>query len=224
LRKHPHHNVIEFKGSYVITQEISEFNCSRKGFIQMEKGITSLDHLINERIHTCRYFTEEEVIYFITAMIDAHRHLQSLSIAHRDIKPENIILVGLDPLRYKVCDVGVGTAVGNDSTRTRTLMGTVNYLSPELLKAYRENKFSITYNPYKSDVYSLGLVLVYFCLLVKPLAKDRGEGEEQNMLALIKQIKRAYPGINGLSKTLKQMLQYNDTQRPDFDELYNKIE
>lgn len=66
----------------------------------------------------------------MSAMIDAHRHLQGLSIAHRDIKPENIILVGLDPLRYKVCDVGVGTAVGTDSTKTRTLMGTVNYLSP----------------------------------------------------------------------------------------------
>ena len=87
LRKHPHPAVIEFKGSYVVAQELSEFNCSRKGFIQMEKGITSLDHLINERVQTGKHFTEEEVMQFIGGMIDAHRHLQALSIAHRDIKP-----------------------------------------------------------------------------------------------------------------------------------------
>jgi len=127
-------------------------------------------------------------------------------------------------LRYKVCDVGVGTAVGTDSTRTRTLMGTVNYLSPELLRAYRENKFTITYNPYKSDVYSLGLVLLYFCSLKKPLAKERGEQEEKYLLALIKEVKREYSGINGLSKTLKLMLKYNDAQRPDFEELHQKIQ
>lgn len=109
-----------------------------------------------------------------------------------------------------MCDVGVGTAVGSDSTRTRTLMGTVSYLSPELLKAYRENKYNVAYNPHRSDVYSLGLVAVYFCSLGKLLAKDRGEDEEEKVLMLIKQIKRAYKGIFGLSKTLKQMLKYNE--------------
>jgi translation initiation factor 2-alpha kinase 4 len=46
-------------------------------------------------------------------MLDAHAHLQNISIAHRDIKPENIIVTCLSPLEYKVCDVGVGTAVGD---------------------------------------------------------------------------------------------------------------
>lgn len=141
----------------------------------MEKGITSLDHLIADRVQTGIRFTENEIIHFLTTMIEAHKHLQSKAIAHRDIKPENIILVGMDPLYYKVCDVGVGTAVGSDSTRTRTLMGTVSYLSPELLKAYRENKYNVAYNPHRSDVYSMGLVALFFCSLGKLLAKDRGE-------------------------------------------------
>lgn len=59
-------------------------------------------------------------------------------------------------------------------------------------------------------MYSLGLVAVYFCSLGKLLAKDRGEDEEEKVLMLIKQIKRAYKGIFGLSKTLKQMLKYNE--------------
>jgi hypothetical protein len=32
-----------------------------------------------------------------------------LKIAHRDIKPGNIIIMNLEDLEFKVCDVGVGT-------------------------------------------------------------------------------------------------------------------
>lgn len=71
------------------------------------------------------------------SMLEAHAHLQNISIAHRDIKPENIIVISLDPLEFKVCDIGVGTAVGDENTKTRTLMGTLTYLSPELLFAFK---------------------------------------------------------------------------------------
>lgn len=64
----------------------------------MEKGVTSLDNILEERTKNKTYFSEEEVISFITSMLDAHGHLQNISIAHRDIKPENIIVTSLDPL------------------------------------------------------------------------------------------------------------------------------
>ena len=47
-------------------------------------------------------------------MIKAHVYLQKKGIAHRDIKPENIIITNLDPLDFKVCDVGVGTDTSKD--------------------------------------------------------------------------------------------------------------
>lgn len=143
----------------------------------MEKGVTSLEHIINERAKTGQQFSEREVIDFITSMIDAHRHLQTLEVAHRDVKPQNIIVFEMNPLRCKVCDVGVGTAVGIDNTRTRSLIGTVSYLSPELYKAYKEGKVTTNYNPLKSDVYSLGLVALYFCSLKKLFGKDRVQNE-----------------------------------------------
>ena len=63
-----------------------------------------------------------------------------MNIAHRDIKPENILLFDQDELLFKICDVinhkfdevGVGTESRGDNTKTRTLIGTVAYLSPEL--------------------------------------------------------------------------------------------
>lgn len=95
-------------------------------------------------------------------MLAAHFHLQEMNIAHRDVKPENILLFDHDQLLFKICDVGVGTESRGENTRTRTLIGTVAYLSPELFQAYRELKYKQLYNPFKSDVFSLGLVFLYF--------------------------------------------------------------
>ena len=65
-------------------------------------------------------------------MIEAHCHLQNINIAHWDIKPSNIILTGNDDsFEFKVCDVGEGTHSINN-TKTRTIVGTNNYLSPEM--------------------------------------------------------------------------------------------
>ena len=53
----------------------------------MEKGITSLDNIIEEKIKMKGWFTEDEIITFMKSMLEAHSHLQNISIAHRDIKP-----------------------------------------------------------------------------------------------------------------------------------------
>jgi hypothetical protein len=43
--------------------------------------------------------------------------------------------MSLDPLKYKICDVGVGTDTSKDitQTKTRTLIGTLAFISSELL-------------------------------------------------------------------------------------------
>lgn len=95
-------------------------------------------------------------------------------------------------------------------------MGTITYLSPELLAAYKENKFTINYNPYKSDAYSLGLVFLYFCSLIKLNYKDRGNDEEEYISKALESIKDRYNNIAGLIKILKLMLKLSEVDRPDF--------
>ena len=77
-------------------------------------------------------------------------------------------------------------------------MGTLNYLSPELLFAFKENKFAFNYNPYKSDVYSLGLVFLYFCSLCKPNYKERIESDVRYIQRAMEIIKDKYNNIAGL--------------------------
>ena len=165
IKLHPHPNLINYKGYYMVSQEIKDGKI-KNGYIVMEKGATSLANYIKIKSENLEYFQEKNMVEFVKTMIAGHVHLEKLQIAHRDIKPENI-LIFFSPASltsFKICDVGVSTVLSSSSNTTtyRTLMGTLTFLSPELLTAYKSNKRLIQYNPYKSDVYSLGLVFLYF--------------------------------------------------------------
>ena len=78
-------------------------------------------------------------------MLDGHIYLQELGIAHRDIKPENILITSLNPINFKICDVGVGTDTSRDrnKTKTRTLIGTISFLASELFTVYKASKMTV---------------------------------------------------------------------------------
>lgn len=67
---------------------------------------------------------------------------------HRDIKPENVLIA--DDGRIKVGDFGLARAV-TTSTSTGALIGTVAYLSPELVLCQQADA--------RSDIYSVGIML-----------------------------------------------------------------
>lgn len=105
-------------------------------------------------------------------------------MAHRDIKPSNVLLFSSEPLYFKVCDVGAGTAVGFcDQTKEMTVIGTPYYLSPELYRAYKQTMHLVNYKAYKSDCYSLGLLFLEFCTLRK--IDDRLNNEREKVEAKI---------------------------------------
>jgi len=67
---------------------------------------------------------------------------------HRDVKPENVLIA--DDGRIKVGDFGLARAV-TSSTSTGALIGTVAYISPELVLGKPADA--------RSDVYSVGIML-----------------------------------------------------------------
>jgi beta-lactam-binding protein with PASTA domain len=97
----------------------------------------------------------------LSALAAAHQ----AGMIHRDVKPENVLLA--DDGRVKVADFGLARAVSAETQHTGTggiLIGTVSYLSPELVVDGRADA--------RSDVYAAGVVLYEMLTGRKPHAGD----------------------------------------------------
>lgn len=70
-------------------------------------------------------------------------------IVHRDLKPENVLLA--DDGRIKLGDFGLARAVSANTTTGQALLGTIAYLSPELVTRGIADA--------RSDLYAFGIML-----------------------------------------------------------------
>ncbi len=89
-------------------------------------------------------------IFFQIASAIDHAHNLPNPVIHRDIKPANILVT---PDRVaKVTDFGIAKVLGEEShTATGTMLGTIEYMSPEQMTGKDVDQ--------RSDVYSLGITL-----------------------------------------------------------------
>ncbi|MGZ4437954.1 Stk1 family PASTA domain-containing Ser/Thr kinase [Oryzihumus sp.] len=97
----------------------------------------------------------------LSALAAAH----AAGMIHRDVKPENVLLA--EDGRVKVADFGLARAVSAETQHTATggvLIGTVSYLSPELVVDGRADA--------RSDVYAAGVVLYEMLTGRKPHEGD----------------------------------------------------
>ncbi|CAD8127994.1 unnamed protein product [Paramecium sonneborni] len=227
IKANPHPNIIAFEDSFYYEKVTTQDKSITFGCIVMELGITNLSQYIKSKKQSDPdfRFKEQDVANFYLTMIKAHQHLQDMKIAHRDIKPENIILVNDENLNFKVCDVGFGTEIIDEESRSRTIGGTIGYQSPEIYTAFKRRKPQAKYNPYKSDVFSLGLVFLIFGTTQSMSKQQREElfDDERKLFNFLKEqrkkIKETYPRIKGISKILKLMLEISPDDRYDFIQL-----
>ena len=102
-----------------------------------------------------KYFSENQILDYFTQICLAIKHIHDRKILHRDIKSQNIFL--MKDNKIKLGDFGIAKCLNNTFEKAKTLIGTPYYLSPEIIndKPY----------DYKSDIWSLGILLYEICAL-----------------------------------------------------------
>ena len=114
-------------------------------------------YLVMEYIkgHTLRDVIKEKgalsprlALALIDPVVEGLGSAHAAGLIHRDIKPENVLIA--DDGRIKLGDFGLARAV-TTSTSTGALIGTVAYLSPELVLGRTADA--------RSDIYSVGIML-----------------------------------------------------------------
>ena len=95
----------------------------------------------------------------LSGLIVAHRS----NIIHRDIKPSNILLTSNGT--YKLLDFGLARGIEQQAdsaplTADNAVIGTLQYLAPEVARGQEANE--------QSDIYSLGLTLYHLATGVLP--------------------------------------------------------
>ena len=128
-------------------------------YIVMEylPGIT-LRQLLND----FSTLTWEQTLDVVKAVLNGLDAAHTAGIVHRDVKPENVLLA--DDGRIKIADFGLARAASHNTQTGQALLGTVAYLSPEL----------VTGSPadVRSDIYGLGIMMYEMLTGEQPFTGD----------------------------------------------------
>ena len=137
-----------------------------------------------------------------------------------NIKIENILI--FENNIFKLCDFGEAKqkAEGNDR---KTLRGTDFYMSPLLYDGLIHEENFVQHNPYKSDVFSLGIsFIVASCLKFEIIKEIRKLNKDEDKIKsiIIKNFNGRYS--NNFISLLMKMITNDEKNRPDFLDL-NRI-
>ena len=98
------------------------------------------------------------IVQVCRALSYAHQH----GIVHRDIKPGNIVVTRDGAV--KVVDFGIARMMDTSKTQTGVLLGTLAYMSPQLVKGERADE--------RSDIWAVGVVSYELFAGLKPFDGD----------------------------------------------------
>lgn len=119
-------------------------------------------HTLRDVLRTAGQMPEHDVWKIALPIIRGVAAAHQVGLVHRDIKPENVLVSHAGAI--KVADFGLARAASNHTGTGMALMGTVSYMSPELVTGEQADE--------RSDVYALGILLFEMLTGKRPYAGE----------------------------------------------------
>ena len=211
--KHP--NIVKILGIYSNKLDKTTYVV----YVLMEVGLTDWEKEIKNHIEKKLFYKESELMQIMKQIINVLSFLQKQNISHRDIKPQNILVFKNNI--YKVADFGEAKQIENMTINLacNSLRGTELYMSPLLFNGLRTGQVDIRHNVFKSDVYSLGLCILFAGSLEMMSLYDIRKFVEMDDVKnyLEKMFKDKYS--QKFIDLMSCLLEIHENKRPDFIDL-----
>ena len=191
-------------------------------YVLMELGVTDWEKEILFKKKKKDYYSEEELLQILSTITKSLSILQQQNISHRDLKPQNILIVkdSNGKKNYKLTDFGEAKELldGEEPTNKQTLRGTEMYMSPILFYALRGRKKVkyVQHNPYKSDVFSLGLCALFAGTLGYDSIYDVRELKSNISMYVVVEKNLRFKYSDNVINIVSKMLDVDESTRFDF--------
>ncbi|XP_054157171.1 testis-specific serine/threonine-protein kinase 3-like [Oppia nitens] len=145
-------------------------------------------------------FAERVAKQYMKQMVDGLAYLHGLTIVHRDIKPSNVMIKETNgqQLALKYIDFGFSRVVdisNNGKAICSSHVGTDPYMAPEVFDKEED------YNAFKSDIYSVGVILYVMIYWINPFY-----GQTRDDIIRLKQKPVEFPDDMQVSDSVRQLL------------------
>ncbi|KAG8598829.1 hypothetical protein GDO81_002760 [Engystomops pustulosus] len=163
----------------------------------------SMAHILKTR----KVLTDPEVRYYLKQIVSGLKYLHEQEILHRDLKLGNFFIN--ESMELKVGDFGLAARLEPMELRRRTICGTPNYLSPEVLNKQGHGC--------ESDIWALGCVM-YTMLLGRPPFETTNLKETYRC---IREARYSLPSslMSSAKHLIASMLSRNPEDRPSLEEI-----
>ena len=144
------------------------------------------------------------------AILEGIDYIHKNNFAHLDIKPANILINKYG--RPKLADFGISRFIQNQTTDKKA--GTILFMPPEMF-------INDSFDPFKADIWSLGVTFFYLATGRTPWLTTSKEDVKKSIMAGSINFPRNFP-YNDLAMTIRTMLYLDPTERPSAEKILKK--
>jgi serine/threonine protein kinase len=168
-------------------------------------------------------FSMDEAVHVILQIARGMEYVHGKKVVHRDLKSCNILVrKGTEggQLEVKVADFGLSMKLASRGTlldKDASGVGTVRWMAPEVTRLSK-------YDPFKSDVFSFGMVCYEILVGRVPFYETENVDEVRTkVLAGERPTLREWTLSRGLKDLVENCWQGDAHQRPSFAEIVKKL-